>query len=46
MGEDSLFNKWYWENWIATCKKEEKRKEIEFLSYSMQKNQFKNLLKT
>ena len=19
--KDSLFNKWYWENWIATCKK-------------------------
>ena len=21
VGEDSLFNKWFWENWIATCKR-------------------------
>ena len=20
-GADSLFNKWYWENWMATCKR-------------------------
>jgi hypothetical protein len=19
--KDSLFNKWYWENWISTCRK-------------------------
>ena len=27
--KDSLFNKWYWENWAATCKR---RKPYSFLT--------------
>ena len=28
--KDSLFNKWYWKNWNAICKKEKKKTGLLF----------------
>ena len=36
-GKDSLFNKWYWKNWIAICKKN----KIRTLPNTIHKDNFK-----
>lgn len=36
MGKDSVFNKWYWERWVSTCKRIEVNYFMPFTKINLQ----------